>query len=78
MGYFSNNTEGDAYWMKYCSKCAHERTGGEIVNCPIWTAHMLWAGDECDKPDSILHKMIPRTKDSLGNEKCIFYQGKEI
>jgi len=75
MGYFSNNTEGEAYWGKYCCKCVHERTGSEL-NCPVWMAHMLWAGDECDKLDSVLHKMIPRN--GIKNEKCVFYQGKEI
>ena len=77
MGYFANGMEGNAYWKKYCSKCAHEWTGSEIVvNCPVWTAHILWDGGECDKPDSILHRMIPRN--GIKNEKCNFYQRKEI
>ena len=77
MGYFSNGTEGDAYWRKYCTQCVHDQIDNE-KSCPVWEAHMIWNYDECDKPDSILHKMIPRTKDGLGNEKCVFYQGREI
>ena len=75
MGYFSNSTEGEAYWEKYCCKCEHDRVDKEF-ECPVWEAHMLWSYNECDKPDSILHRMIPRN--GIKNEKCIFYQGKEI
>ena len=68
MGYSSNGTEGMDYEEAHCLKCIHSPT---FRGCPVWEAHMLWNYDEFNKPDSILHKMIPRAK--LGNERCIFW-----
>lgn len=68
MGYFSNGTEGDSYIDSVCSKCVNH---GNVGGCPCMMAHVLWNYEECNKPDSILHKMIPRTKE--GNGKCIFF-----
>lgn len=34
---------------------------------------MLTNYDECNNPDSILHKMIPRSEDGLRNEECVFF-----
>ncbi len=69
MGYFSNGTEGMEYQTEYCDKCAHMHPEH---GCPCDDAHELWNYEECNKKDSILHKMIPRNKDAR-NEKCIFF-----
>lgn len=64
MGYFPNGFEGDAYELKYCATCLHNS------NCAVWDAHMLYNYDECNNEKSILHVLIPRTKNHLWNEKC--------
>jgi len=70
MGYFSNGTEGMQYAAKWCNKCVHNH---EEHGCPCMDAHALWNYDECNKKDSVLHKMIPR--DALGNNApCIFFK----
>lgn len=73
MGYFSNGSEGDDYEHNYCSKCLHgpkavEARGSDDY-CAVWQAHLFWNYDEYNKPDSILHLLIPRAK-SIGNERC--------
>jgi hypothetical protein len=72
MGYFSNGTEGEIYSETYCSKCLH------CEGCPIWLAHMIHNYDECNNPKSILHMLIPRSKDDLGNEKCKMFTPKTV
>ncbi|MCD1645219.1 hypothetical protein [Aurantimonas coralicida] len=67
MGYFSNGTEGMMYEEDFCSKCLH----GD--GCPVWDAHMLKNYEECNKPDSILHMLIPRTEGGLGNGQCLMF-----
>ena len=72
MGYFSNGTEGETYRAEWCERCVH----GKNLDCPIWAAHLNFNYAECNKPDSILHMLIPRTKDGLGNEQCrLFLEG---
>ncbi len=68
MAYFSNGTEGDRYEAVHCSKCVHHHPER---GCPVMHAHMAWNYDECDKPESILHKMIPRVNG--GNGKCFSF-----
>lgn len=71
MGYFSNGSEGMGYAERYCSRCVHEE------GCVVWTAHLLRNYDECNNEKSILHMLIPRSRDGLSNEKCrMFYSGK--
>lgn len=71
MGYFSNGTEGMAYEAQWCNKCVHQG------NCAVWLLHMLYNYDECNNKDSMLHELIPRSKDGLSNEKCtMFHEGK--
>lgn len=65
MGYFSNGTEGMIYEAQWCDKCVHQK------GCAVWNAHMLRNYDECNKEDSILHMLIPRTKG--GNGKCTMF-----
>ena len=69
MGYFSNSTEGMMYEAQYCDRCVHAH---KEYGCPCWEAHMLWNYDECNKADSILHKMIPLKADGFC-DKCIFF-----
>lgn len=64
MGYFPNGTSGMDYEEQWCLKCVHHE------NCAVWLAHMLHNYDECNNPDSILHMLIPLSKNGLGNEKC--------
>lgn len=74
MGYFANGSEGCAYEAAYCDRCVH--LAGED-GCPCLDAHLAWNYEECNKPDSILHKMIPLTEDGLNNEQCIFFREKK-
>lgn len=71
MGYFSNGSEGHDYEDRYCSRCVH------YENCAILNAHFLYNYAECNNPESILHMLIPRTKNGLGNGQCkLFYEGE--
>jgi hypothetical protein len=72
MGYFSNGTGGEIYEEEFCENCANWDDGG----CAVMLAHMLHNYDECNKPDSILHLLIPRSKDGLGNEKCRMFRAE--
>ena len=71
MGYFSNGTEGEIYEDQYCNRCVHMHPES---SCPCLDAHVLWDYQECDNMNSILHKMIPFTKEGLGNDQCIFFK----
>lgn len=75
MGYFSNGTEGMAYFDYYCSRCIFDKN----EDCPIWTLHIMHNYKECNKPDSFLHMLIPRSKNG-GNEECRFFipQNQEL
>jgi len=72
MGYFSNGTEHMMYEEEYCDNCINQNpdSGG----CAVMLAHMLYNYDECDNPDSILHLLIPRANDGVGNKKCTMYR----
>jgi hypothetical protein len=72
MGYFANGTEGEIYESMYCDECAHNPP---LLGCPALEAHRMWNYDECNKPDSILHRIIPRN--GVENGKCIFFSGRE-
>lgn len=67
MGYFSNGTEGMDYYEEYCSKCLHDKD----ESCPVWNAHLLCNYDECNKPESILHMLIPR--EGIRNLRCTMF-----
>ena len=56
MGYFSNGTEGEMYYEEFCSRCIHNKN----EDCPVWDAHLLYSYQDCNKPESILHMLIPR------------------
>jgi hypothetical protein len=68
MGYFANGSEGMDYEAQYCDRCLHQKPndGG----CAVWLAHLLRNYDERAKQDSILHLLIPRSKDGLRNAQC--------
>ncbi len=71
MGYFANGTEGMEYEAKYCDKCVHNL---EVHPCPVLVAHMFWNYEECNKPDSILHKMIPIKENGFCGECFCFVE----
>ena len=71
MGYFPNGTSHEIYESNLCAKCVH------YDDCAVMNAHWLYNYDECNNEKSILHILIPRTKDDGGNEKCrMFYQAQ--
>jgi hypothetical protein len=73
MGYFANGTENMMYEERYCAKCIHD---GEESGCAVMLAHMLFNYEECNNPESILHLLIPRSDDGLGNERCRMFADK--
>ena len=68
MGYFSNGTEGLIYAERYCDRCVNQD------GCFIWDLHMNKNYEDCNKPDSILHVLIPLSTDKLSNEQCVMFQ----
>ena len=73
MGYFSNGAEGDSYEEKYCSRCVH---GDHENGCPVMIAHLLYNYDDCNKPESILHILIPCSANKPYNERCSMFINK--
>lgn len=71
MGYFANGEEGDRYQERYCRNCKLYSYGA----CPCLQAHALWNYDECNKEDSILHRIILR--DGTENKECIFFEASD-
>ena len=69
MGYFSNGTEGELYFDKYCSRCIFDRNH----DCPIWGLHLEHNYKEANNAHSFLHKLIPISKDGYGNDECKFF-----
>ncbi len=72
MGYFSNGTEGEMYYERYCSRCIHN----ENEDCPIWDAHLMFSYRDCNDPESILHMLIPR--DGIANVQCRLFVEKPV
>lgn len=72
MGYFSNGSDGNDYFEKWCVRCIHDNEAKE-VHCPIWNLHFLHNYDDCNNADSYLHVLIPRSKDGIGNERCTMF-----
>lgn len=71
MGYFSNGTEGESYFERYCSRCIHDdEEKGKY--CPIWNLHLLYNYQECNNKESMLHTLIPRN-DGGGNDVCTMF-----
>lgn len=66
MGYFPNGCAGDAYEAKYCNRCVHQD------GCAVMLAHLLHNYEDCNKPESVLHLLIPRSKNGW-NQKCAMF-----
>jgi len=74
MGYFSNGEEGRNYFERWCSNCVHDmdyQNMGVGSGCFIWASHLVENYSAND--DHWLHKFIQRSKDGLGNEKCVMF-----
>lgn len=76
MGYFSNGLEGLCYEEEWCMRCLHY---GPVdgPGCPVMGAQLRDNYKECNNPESILHLLIPRTPDDLGNEQCSMFIKRE-
>lgn len=74
MGYFSNGTEGDDYYSRYCAHCVHEQGERE---CAVWLAHLLFNRDGANNPESVLHVLIPRGADGF-NEQCKMFVDRNL
>jgi len=72
MGYFSNGDAGEAYEAAYCARCIHGPKRTDKL-CAVWALHFMHNYDECNKPESFLHVLIPRSGDRLGNEECAMF-----
>ena len=75
MGYFSNGSEGMDYEARFCERCIHYGPV-EGPGCPIWSAHLLYAYEECNSESNakvMLDMLIPRTPDGLDNEQCVMF-----
>lgn len=75
MGYFPNGTAGDIYEEKYCSRCVHMN---QETGCPVMIAHQLYNYEECNKPESILHILIPRDKDGWNQQCAMFFAADKV
>ena len=76
MAYFPNGTSGLDYEDRYCRRCLHG-DGRSAGQCVVWLAHLDRNYDECNKKDSILHMLIPMSKDGLSNLKCLMFVDRE-
>lgn len=76
MGYFPNGTAGMIYEEQYCNHCIHEGPP-DGPGCAVMLAHLLHNYEECNKPESILHILIPIAKDGLDNEQCKLFVRKQ-
>ena len=75
MAYFSNGTESECYYAEYCAKCLHDQDAAKGHGCHVWLLHLLHNYEECNKPDSFLHVLIPREKN--GNGPCSMFAPRE-
>lgn len=69
MGYFSSGSEGMDYEARYCERCIHYN---EHDGCPVMRLHFEHNYEECDKPDSFLHALIPMDSDR-NNQQCTMF-----
>lgn len=76
MGYFSNGTEGEIYYERWCSRCVHDIN----EDCPVWAAHLMYsyqAQGRVNKGDNALsnclHMLIPKANDGLSNAQCLMF-----
>jgi hypothetical protein len=76
MAYFANGTESECYYAEYCAKCVHDQDAAKGHGCHVWLLHLLHNYEECNKPDSFLHVLIPRDKDG-GNGPCSMFAPRD-
>lgn len=67
MGYFSNASEAEAYWNKWCARCLHHD------GCAVWLAHLEHNYEDDGVGRRILDHLIPRSKDGLRNDQCTVF-----
>lgn len=72
MGYFPNSTANDIYVVDYCENCEYNPILEDDLPCICMTMHFLFNYNECNKKDSLLHKMIPLDENGF-NGACTFY-----
>lgn len=61
------------YEAEYCDHCVHQPEAPDDGGCPILLLHGLYNYDECNNDDSMLHVLIPRTEDGIGNKQCTMF-----
>ena len=78
MGYFSNGTEGDMYEAQYCARCVHR---DDERGCPVMTAHVLYAYEECNSKSNAKHMLdmlIPKAESPAFNAQCAMFHAREL
>jgi hypothetical protein len=61
-------------FRRFSPTCA--ATASAASTAPIFRPHGLYNYDECNNEKSILHLLIPRSKDDLDNEQCTMFLEK--
>lgn len=69
MGYFPNGESGRDYEAQYCDRCVHQKP--DDGGCSVFLLHLLHNYEECNKPGSFLHTLIPR--DGIENKQCTMF-----
>ena len=72
MAYFANGTEGELYEEEHCAHCRHNI---EDKMCPVMMLHLVHNYNECNKPDSFLHVLIP--VEGSGNGECTMFIARD-
>ena len=75
MGYFSNGTEGEAYYDRWCTRCRHESPQDEVF-CPVWYLHLADNYDAANDDASPLHVLIPRDEKGF-NKRCAMFIARD-
>lgn len=60
------------YEEDHCEKCLHQD------GCAVWDAHLLYSYRDCNDEDSILHMLIPRDPEDIGNLQCRMFVDKGL
>lgn len=83
MAYFSSATESMDWATQNCDLCRHQDGPDAGSVCAVWLLHLLRNYDQCAHSDAArayadcLGTLIPRTRDGLGNERCLMFIAKE-
>lgn len=65
MGQFSNGTDGEIYYSKWCERCVHDNPDTEDF-CTVWNMHLM--GNESR---DVLDQFIPVVGGD--NKKCVMF-----